>query len=120
VSQTHTQGAEVQTAPAAPVAQAADIASLPNAQIIDVRRSVRFADATTMLPRAIWRDPEHLADWAGELTAGQEVIVYCVFGHEVSQGAALALQSRGVNARYLEGGIEGWIAAGHQTVPKQQ
>src|SRR5918996_1556324 len=39
-------------------------------------------------------------------------IVYCVHGREVSQGAAAVLSEAGVAARYLEGGLEGWNAAG--------
>src|SRR5262249_29594093 len=37
--------------------------------------------------------------------------VYCVHGHEVSQGAAAALNDAGISTRYLEGGLEGWKAA---------
>jgi len=37
------------------------------------------------------------------------VVVYCVHGHEVSQDAARALRERGIDARYLEGGIEALI-----------
>ena len=40
------------------------------------------------------------------------MVVYCVHGHNVSQGAAAALRARGVYARVLAGGIEGWRDAG--------
>jgi len=36
------------------------------------------------------------------------VVVYCVHGHEVSQGVTRALRTAGVDAAYLEGGIAGW------------
>jgi hypothetical protein len=36
------------------------------------------------------------------------VVVYCVHGHEVSQGVTSALRTAGVDAAYLEGGIAGW------------
>jgi hypothetical protein len=41
--------------------------------------------------------------WKHTLPRGSDVVVYCVHGHEVSQGVAKAL-----GARYLEGGIEHW------------
>jgi Fe-Mn family superoxide dismutase len=40
------------------------------------------------------------------------VVVYCVHGHEVSRSIALALNARGIPARYLVGGIEAWREAG--------
>ena len=43
------------------------------------------------------------------------VVVYCVRGHEVSQDAAAALRGRGLDARYLAGGIERWRAEGNAT-----
>jgi superoxide dismutase, Fe-Mn family len=99
-------------------AKVADPARLPHAQVIDVRRAAAFERATTMLPNATWRDPERVSEWAVELSSGQEMIVYCVHGHEVSQNTALALQVRGINAAFLEGGIEAWAAAGNAVVPK--
>jgi len=35
--------------------------------IIDVRRKPAFRAATDMIAGALWRDPERVADWAGEL-----------------------------------------------------
>ena len=46
------------------------------------------------------------------LQAGADVVVYCVYGHEVGRATALRLRSAGLNARYLRGGIDGWQAAG--------
>jgi superoxide dismutase, Fe-Mn family len=100
------------------IAKVADPGRLPHARVIDVRRAAAFEQATTMLPNATWRDPERVNEWAGEFGSGQEVIVYCVHGHEVSQNTALALQARGVNARFLAGGIDEWQKAGNAVVPK--
>ena len=81
--------------------------------VIDVRRPQAFQAAADMIQGALWRDPGRVADWAGELPRASRVIVYCVHGHEVSQGVAKALLERGIAARYLQGGIEeGWKAAG--------
>jgi hypothetical protein len=53
--------------------------------------------------------------WGGDLPRGRPVVVYCVHGHEVSQGAAAALAAIGVEARYLEGGIAAWRESGLPT-----
>src|SRR6266851_7815273 len=80
--------------------------------IIDVRREQAFRAATDMIAGALWRDPERVALWAGELPRASRVVAYCVHGQEVSQGVAKALAGRGLSAQYLQGGIEeGWKAA---------
>jgi rhodanese-related sulfurtransferase len=66
--------------------------------VVDVRKRPAFLAALDMIRGALRRDPEK----PGALP-GANVVVYCVHGHEVSQGAAKAL-----GARYLEGGIEHW------------
>lgn len=81
--------------------------------IIDVRREPTFRAATDMISGALRRDPERASSWASELPSASTVAVYCVHGHEVSQGVARALRDRGLAAFYLEGGIEeGWKAGG--------
>src|SRR5258708_21402823 len=81
--------------------------------IIDVRRKPAFRAATDMIAGALWRDPERVDEWAGELPRASRVVAYCVHGQEVSQGVAKALVGRGLSAQYLQGGIEeGWEAAG--------
>jgi Fe-Mn family superoxide dismutase len=81
-------------------------------QLIDVRRAGAYEASAQLAAGAVWRDPAVLDAWAGSLDAARPVAVYCVRGHEVSQSAALALRARGVDARYVPGGIEGWVAAG--------
>jgi superoxide dismutase, Fe-Mn family len=78
---------------------------------IDVRRKGAYEAAPEVIEGAFWRDPEKVDEWAGEL-AGTEVVVYCVYGHEVGQSTAARLRDAGVAARYLVGGIEDWKAAG--------
>jgi rhodanese-related sulfurtransferase len=76
--------------------------------LIDVRRNASFAADNRMIVGAIRRDPEAIQSWRKELPAGRALVVYCVHGHEVSQGAASALRSARIDARYLEHGIAGW------------
>jgi len=85
--------------------------------ILDVRREKALDKSDRMITSAEWRDHERAAEWAADLPDGA-VVVYCVHGHEVSQGAAGALRSAGVDAVFLEGGIEGFIEAGGETVTK--
>lgn len=81
--------------------------------IIDVRRQPAFLGSREMIAGAVRRDPERIASWARQLPGEHGVIVYCVHGHEVSQSAAAALVGAGIDASYLEGGLEeGWKAAG--------
>ena len=77
--------------------------------VIDVRRRPAFTASREMLGGALRRDPEQVDLWARSLPSASSVVVYCVHGHEVSQKAAVALVAAGVQARYLEGGLEeGW------------
>jgi thiosulfate sulfurtransferase len=83
--------------------------------VIDVRREQAFLAAGDMLRGALRRDPAQVAAWKAALPAGADMVVYCVHGHEVSQGVARAL-----GCRYLEGGIEAWRAAGGELASKLQ
>jgi rhodanese-related sulfurtransferase len=81
--------------------------------VIDVRRNERYLEATDRIRGALRRDPAHVDEWRATLPEGADVVVYCVYGHEVSQGVAKAL-----GARFLEGGIEAWRAAGGGLEPR--
>jgi rhodanese-related sulfurtransferase len=81
--------------------------------VIDVRRNERFLDATDLIRGALRRDPQRVAEWRKTLPAAASVVVYCLHGHEVSQGVANALQ-----AKYLEGGIEAWRESGGELATK--
>jgi rhodanese-related sulfurtransferase len=81
--------------------------------VIDVRRRAAFMASGEMVGGALRRDPDSVATWARTLPAASSVVVYCVHGHEVSQNAAAALKEAGLDAAYLEGGLEeGWKSAG--------
>ena len=82
------------------------------ALLVDVRRAGVFANASAMLPDAVWKDPASVAQWAGELPTDRDVLVYCIYGHEVGRSTAMQLKARGVNARYLSSGIDAWEKMG--------
>jgi rhodanese-related sulfurtransferase len=88
--------------------------------VIDVRRDAAFAASQHLICGSRYRPPEKVAEWRAELPAGKPVVVTCVHGHEVGQTAAAALQSAGIDARYLRGGVEGWIEAGYPHLRKTE
>ena len=85
---------------------------LATAQVLDVRRAGVFEKAETVITGASWRDPAVVADWTRDVPRDKEIVVYCVYGHEVGQATALRLRAQGVRARFLRGGIDAWQAAG--------
>lgn len=86
--------------------------------LFDVRRRPAFEAAPDRMTGSSWRDPSEVSAWDAELSREVPVVVYCVHGHEVSQGVAERLQATGVDAAYLEGGIEGWREAGGEVEPR--
>jgi rhodanese-related sulfurtransferase len=74
--------------------------------LIDVRRQARFDESPVMLAGAMRCAPENVAALAAAGPA-REAIVYCVYGHNVSQDAVTALNDAGWRASALSGGIEG-------------
>jgi rhodanese-related sulfurtransferase len=87
--------------------------------VIDVRRPPAFRAAPDMAAGALRRDPAGVPSWAKELPRAASIVVYCVHGHELSQGAAQALRDLGIAARYLEGGLEeGWKVSGGALIGK--
>ena len=86
--------------------------------ILDVRRSSDRDASKEQLAGARWHDPEKISDWSGALPQDKDIIIYCVRGGSVSNGVVDALQSRGLKARFIEGGIEGWKAAGGEVKEK--
>lgn len=97
---------------------AADPQQLGDALVLDVRRDVPFQQAKTTLPGASWRNPALVSSWAAELPRNREVLVYCIYGHEVGRSTAMRLRAEGVNARFLPGGIDAWEKAGRPVVPR--
>src|SRR5260221_1972834 len=78
--------------------------------VLDVRPKPAYREGSDMVAGALRRDPEAVGDWLKTLPRAGSAVVYCVRGHEVSQGVAKALAEKGIQARYLEGGIEAWKA----------
>ncbi|MBN8507587.1 MAG: superoxide dismutase [Burkholderiales bacterium] len=97
---------------------AVDADEIGGAELLDVRRAGVYAQAGQTIPGASWRDPAEVGRWSVDLPAGRDVVVYCVYGHEVGRATALRLRAVGLNARFLRGGIDGWAAAGRPLADK--
>jgi Fe-Mn family superoxide dismutase len=91
-----------------------------DALVLDVRRAGVFENARTMIPGSRWCDPATIATWGAALPGDRDVVVYCVYGHEVGRATAMRLRAAGIQARYLRGGIDGWQAAGRPVVLNPQ
>src|ERR1700709_356351 len=78
--------------------------------LIDVRTDEDFAADPRLIPGAVRRSHENVADW-GDQFAGHSAIVVCLRGQKLAEGTAAWLRHANVSAEALEGGFEGWKAA---------
>jgi superoxide dismutase, Fe-Mn family len=81
-------------------------------QFIDARPMHSVARTQDIIDGAVWRDPERVQEWAGELSKSDPVVVFCVYGFHVGCRTALALREAGFEARYMKGGHSAWKAIG--------
>ncbi|MCA1978148.1 MAG: rhodanese [Thiobacillus sp.] len=86
--------------------------------VFDIRRESDYAASNERIPGALWKNPEKIDAWIGALPLTQDVVVYCVRGGSVSNSVVDRLHAAGVKARYIEGGIEAYKAAGGKVVAK--
>ncbi len=80
--------------------------------VLDVRREADHAASNEAIPGAFWKNPEKIDAWIGALPKTQEVVIYCVRGGAVSNSIVDRLHAEGIKARFVEGGIEAYKAAG--------
>jgi Fe-Mn family superoxide dismutase len=81
-------------------------------QIIDARPRHYTTRATDIMEGAVWRDPERLDEWIGELSKEKPVVTYCVYGFHIGCQTAGTLRKAGFDARYMAGGHYAWKAIG--------
>ena len=78
--------------------------------LLDVRRGGKFLESPHLIAGAQRCAPEDVEVFATAqlgLNPQREIVVYCVYGHNVSAEAAETLRAAGLNAVCLAGGIEG-------------
>ena len=85
--------------------------------LIDVRTNEDFAADPRLIPGAVRHSHADVARW-GEHYAGRSAIVTCLRGQKLAQGTAAWLRHLDASAETLEGGFEGWKAAGLPLVPE--
>jgi Fe-Mn family superoxide dismutase len=79
-------------------------------QVIDVRPRHSSSRSPDMMEAAVWRDPDRVDEWMGELSKNTPVVAFCVYGFHVGCQAVTALRKAGFDARYMAGGHFAWKA----------
>lgn len=79
-------------------------------QIIDTRPKHYSARSQDIMAGAIWRDPERVDEWIGELSKTEPVVTFCVYGFHIGCQTASTLRKAGFDARYMAGGHFAWKA----------
>jgi rhodanese-related sulfurtransferase len=91
----------------------------PDATLVfDVRREADYAASNETIPGAMWKNPDKIDAWIGAVPRTLDVVIYCVRGGSVSNAVLDRLQAAGVKARYIEGGLEAYKAAGGKMARK--
>jgi Fe-Mn family superoxide dismutase len=81
-------------------------------QLIDTRPKHLVSRQQDIAEGVVWRDPELVGEWMGELSKEKPVVVYCGYGFHVGCRTAIALRDAGFDARYMTVGDSGWKAVG--------
>jgi len=84
-------------------------------QFIDARPKYYVSRQQDIIDGAVWRDPERLQDWIGELSKSDPVVVFCAYGFHIGCRTAVALREAGFDAKFMKGGHSGWKAMGGPT-----
>ena len=91
---------------------AAQLAKGELVQVIDARPRHHISRTVDLMEGAMWRDPDRVEEWIDELSPERPVAVYCAYGFHVGCGVTKVLRERGLDARYVRGGVSAWYAAG--------
>jgi Fe-Mn family superoxide dismutase len=81
-------------------------------QIIDARPRSYISRQGDIMDGAVWRDPERINQWIGELSKSDPVVVFCAYGFHVGCKTAIVLREAGFDAKYMKGGHSAWKAIG--------
>jgi Fe-Mn family superoxide dismutase len=88
------------------------LASGKPVQVLDVRPRHFVSRQQDIAADILWRDPEQVQHWMGELSRSEPVVVYCAYGFHVGCRTAIKLREAGFDARYMDSGHSGWRAVG--------
>jgi Fe-Mn family superoxide dismutase len=79
-------------------------------QIVDVRPKHYTSRSSEIMDGAVWRDPERINEWIGEIRKDSPVVTFCVYGFHVGCETAVTLRKAGFDTRYIAGGHFAWKA----------
>lgn len=82
------------------------LASGGNVTLLDVRRKEDFDKSSQTIANAEWKNPAEIDQWLTTIPVDNEVVIFCVRGGSVSQSVQQQMADNGINARYVEGGLE--------------
>jgi superoxide dismutase, Fe-Mn family len=91
---------------------AARLAKGESLQVLDARPRHHISRTVDLMEGAVWRDPDRVEEWVGELSPDRPVAVYCAYGFHVGCKVTKVLRERGLDARYIRGGVSAWYASG--------
>jgi rhodanese-related sulfurtransferase len=80
--------------------------------IFDVRRAAVFHAAPTRIAGSLWQNHMEIEASAEVIDPVSGAVVYCIYGHNVSEIAAAKLRAAGVYVRVLDGGNAAFEANG--------
>ena len=80
--------------------------------LLDVRRKADYLASPGKISSAHWQDPENTGTWAKQWPPDRLTVVYCVKGGSVSRSVADQLHQEGLDAVFLEGGLNAWVENG--------
>ena len=81
-------------------------------QLIDARPKHYVSRTQDIIDGAVWKDPDLVNEWAGELDKTKPVVTFCVYGFHVGCKTAIALREAGFDASFMKGGHSAWKAMG--------
>ncbi len=76
--------------------------------LLDVRRKADKEADPEIIPGAVWHDPEKVDEWKRTIPTEAHVVIYCMRGGSVSKSTLASLRDAGLDASFIEGGIEAW------------
>ena len=110
-----------QTVPAITVEELASrLAGGEAIQVIDARPRYHFSRSADMMQGAVYRDPERVDEWCKDLSPEAPVAIYCSYGFNVGCAVTGVLRQRGFDARYVQGGLSAWYAAGGERALRRE
>jgi rhodanese-related sulfurtransferase len=83
-----------------------------NFVVLDVRRDDDYQKSEEIIPGSTWKDPTKIDQWIESIPKNEKIVIYCVRGGGVSNSVIDRLHAEGLNAQYIEGGIESLKEAG--------